>query len=211
MDYICYISRTKIDQLHQQVDSALIDDVKEQFSTELSRVGELGIFPPKFLGFKGGLTYGRKNTIQLERKVKTAYVEKLRDVIMAIYADHGDIPDIGEAVAVGDLNTIFYYYDGLFSAEPFPFGAPITASTIVQIKSKTESFTLSLDCSLRFFSEASDTDLIHSGNSYFFRGGAVVRMAGVFIFLSREKGNLFGSPLYLKLSAQNSIMTRDAL
>lgn len=203
MDYICYISRTKVDSLHGQFDPVRSSDVTEQVISEQSGVRDLrmGLSLGHIVSlFNGGLTYGRKNVIQRERKVKIAYVEKLRDVLLTIAVDHGDVPDIREAISSGQGGT-YYFYDGLFRIER-PVENP-TSADIVTLRSSFGSRNLLLDCSLRFFSEGPEPDgtfLLHSGNYRFFGGQLQMRMSTVFALLGVQGTDVVGTPLYLQLS-----------
>jgi hypothetical protein len=211
VDYICYLSRPKVDQLHEQIESSVYSDMKERLTTELSRAGHLGAFNSalQVLGpLNAGITYGRKDTIQFERKLKVAYVDKLREVLLAIYSDHGDIPDITSIDLEHPPETIYYYYEGDFRCSPL---TRINPSSIAQLVSKQDGLSIELDCSLRYFSESSSGTVVHSGNRMFFDGTVIVRLAGVFLLLGIESSRILGSPLYLKLVAPKDRILRDIL
>ena len=200
MDYICYISRNKVDQLHALLEPNRISDVTEQITRENTRDtgfgGGLSIAKISDL-FKAGITYGRKDVLQIERKVKVAYTEKLRDVLLAIAADHGDVPELSAVPAGGD-SGVYYYYSGSFRVKPFT--QPVDDGSIATITSKGAGFSLTLDCSLRYFSEYSGGHLFHSGNDMFFRGVISLHLSGVLILLDRQGTKIYASPLYLELS-----------
>lgn len=206
VDYICYISRTKVDSLHAQLDPERSSEFTEQVISEQSGVRDLrmGLSLGNILSlFNGGLTYGRKNVIQRERTVKLAYIDKLRDVLLTIAADHGDVPDIREAISSGQSGT-YYFYDGPFRIE-IPVENP-TSADIVTLRSSFCGRTLLLDCSLRFFSEGPEPDgtfLLHSGNYRFFAGQLQMRMSTVFALLGVQGTDVVGTPLYLQLSSAN--------
>lgn len=211
VDYICYISRSKVDQLHQQLEPEQYTDVTEQLTTEVSRSAELQASVP--LGpianlFKGGASYGRRNVIQVERKVKTAYVEKLRDVLLAIAVDHGDIPDLRTAdLKKSPLDSVYYFYEGAFRV---PGGLNEAAMPeIVTLRSTFGLRTLLVDCSLRYFSENPDPDgplRLHSGNYAFFTRGLKVTMSGVLVVTGVRGREVSGSPLYLQLSSAGDVL-----
>jgi hypothetical protein len=212
VDYICYISRNKVDQLHAQLEPRQVSDIKEQVTSERASTAELnaGLSIANILNlFKGGITYGRKNVIQIERKVKVAYIEKLQDILLAIAADHGDIPDLNAARSSGPLKGIYYYYSGLFHAKPLSDSKdPATVATIYSV---TENFTLTLDCSLRYFSENTNGFLIHSGNQMFFQGIIELHLGGVMILLGQQNDEIFGTPLYLQLTVPGGDQAHLAL
>ena len=201
MDYLCYISRTKVDSLFSQLDSEQYSDALQHISSEQTRAVSLGSKLGKAIGVvQGDLTFGRKDTIQLERKVKTAYVAKLRSVLLAIAADHGEIPDIEDLLlgrAVGD--QIHYDGEGKFGVAHTKI--VLAESDVVELTAKENGSTLHLSCSFRFFSEGHEGGyLIHSGNNLFFQGIIKVQLGGVFILLDRQGNDIYGTPLYLKLS-----------
>lgn len=204
MDYICYLSRSKVDSLHAQLAPELYDEVVEQVMSE--RAGNGNVRAGLSVGgivslFNGGITYGRKNVIQRERKVKAAYVHKLREVLLNIAAEHGDIPDVVDAVASGSLDSIFYFHSG-----PFRVTTPVsnpTVADVVTLRSGFGEHSLLLDCSLRYFSEgpeADDSFLLHSGNRRFFTSGMSLVLSGAFVLLAHREREIVGTPLYLQLS-----------
>ncbi|GAA1554110.1 hypothetical protein GCM10009789_04440 [Kribbella sancticallisti] len=211
MDYICYISRSKVDSLHAQLQPEQYSDITEQLTNEVSKSGELQAGVP--LGplanlFKGGASYGRRNVIQVERKVKTAYVEKLRDVLLAIATDHGDIPDLRDAdLSEQPLRSVYYFYEGAFRV----VGAVTETAMpeVVTLRSSLGRRKLLVDCSLRYFSENPDPTgpiRLHSGNYAFFTRGLKVRMSGVLVVSGVQGREVSGSPLYLQLSSAGDVV-----
>lgn len=209
MDYICYISRSKVDGLYGQICPDALGEVTEQVVTEQARTGELqtGLSLWNVISlFKGGITYGRKSVIQRERKVKAAYVEKLREVLINIAADHGDVPDIEEVVTSGRQDSVYCFHRGSFRVET-PVSDP-QVGDIVTLQCPVGDRTLYLDCSLRYFSEGPEPDgsfLLHSGNHRFFTANMSLTLQGVFVLLQVEGEKIFGTPLYLQLSAASGI------
>jgi hypothetical protein len=199
VEYICYISRSKIDALHEQVQSQQFGDTLEKVTTETSRTAEVkgGLALAKvFQPFTAGVTYGRKNTIQLERKVKTAYLEKLNDILLEI--QHAEeIRELDRMAALDDAPGLYWYFEGDFTCVDVP--DPVTADSVATLAAPGPGFELRLDCSMRHFSESSDTHPIHSGNHWFFSGAQAMRMAGVFVLLGRDGDRVIGTPLYLLL------------
>lgn len=204
MDYICYLSRSKTDSLHAQLVPELHDEIVEQVMTERAGTGDVraGLSVGGIVSlFNGGITYGRKNVVQRERKIKAAYVHKLREVLLDIAAEHGDIPDVREAMAEGSPESVFYFYSGPFRVTT-PVSNPTTAD-VVTLRSDFDGHSLLLDCSLRYFSEgpeADDSFLLHSGNRRFFTSGTTLTLEGAFVLLGRQGRDVIGTPLYLQLS-----------
>ncbi|MFI5894677.1 hypothetical protein ACIA5D_31705 [Actinoplanes sp. NPDC051513] len=199
MEYICYISRAKIDSLHEQVQSQQFGDTLEKVTTETSRTAEVkgGLALAKVLQpFTAGVTYGRKDTIQLERKVKTAYLEKLNEILLEIQHKE-EIRELDSLAAIDDAPSLYWYYEGDFTCVDLP--APVTGESVATLASRGTDFELRLDCSMRHFSESSDAHPIHSGNRWFFSGGQTMRLGGVFVLLGREGDQVIGTPLYLLL------------
>ena len=86
MDYFCYISRSKVDQLYQNISRDVDEWIEKQttehdFGPDLG--GELSIAGILKL-FKGDITYDRKGIIQKEKKIKVQYRDKLYKVLMTI-------------------------------------------------------------------------------------------------------------------------------
>jgi hypothetical protein len=201
VDYLCYISRSKVDSLSAELSPVEYSDVTEQLTSENTRGGSLSAKLGKAAAVvEGGLTFGRKDTIQLERKVKTTYVAKLREVLLAIAADHDQIPDIEDLLRGGDVgDQIYYYVEARFTVA----GSPrlLAEADVVELLAEVAGKRLHLSCSFRYFSEAyGDQYLIHSGNELFFRGVVGLRLGGVFILLDRQGDDIYGTPLYLKLT-----------
>ncbi|MEV6110612.1 hypothetical protein AB0M28_38820 [Streptomyces sp. NPDC051940] len=209
LDYICYISRSKVDGLHAQLHPEQDGEITEQVVTERSNSGDLqaGLSLGQIVSlFKGGITYGRRNVIQRERKIKTAYTEKLREVLLAIAADHGNVPDIRDTLPAHGFDSVYYFYEGAFRVQS-PVSSP-TVADVVTLRSTTGDRTVHFDCSLRYFSEGPEADgqfLLHSGNHRFFTGGLSLTLSGVFVLLGAEGDDIFGTPLYLQLSASGMV------
>jgi len=202
VEYFCYISRSKIDQLFQDV-SPDVDRWVERESKE-SRT-ESKVDAGLSLGsiiklFGGGITYGRKGVIQREKEIKVRYRDKLRAVLVGL-AKKAPIPSFETGAERSIFDSPYYVYKGDFTvSSPVPSGTP--SETVVTLESHIRSYTLLLDCSLRFFSEGNepdDTFHIHSGNARFFSGSMDLALETVFMFLRRDGTNVYGTPLYLKL------------
>jgi hypothetical protein len=206
MDYFCYISRTKIDQLYGSNVPQKFDEYTEQRTTEQDIDGnvEAGLSIGNIINlFKGGITYGRKGVIQREMKVKIEYVEKLRQVMLAIAKDR-PIPSLTESIRLSKFNSLYYHYQGAFRIEEALTEAQV--DKVITLRSTVLSRTLLLDCSLRFFSEGNQPDgmfPIHSANMRFFAGDIDLQLETVFLQLNQKAKKIFGTPLFLKLSTDD--------
>lgn len=80
LDYFCYVSRNKVDQLYAQLDPEVDYDLTETRTKEHTVTADAhadwSILHVVKL-FKAGGTYGRKGVIQREAKVKQTYMSKL--------------------------------------------------------------------------------------------------------------------------------------
>lgn len=210
VEYFCYISRSKVDQLFHALAPRDADEWTEHSTNERAFGGNLSAdlnLARIFSLFKGGATYGRKGVIQREQKLKIEYVEKLRRVLLAIAAQ-SPIPSLTQAVRTGDFESLYYHHDGVFRVES-PVSAP-NAASVVAIQTEIEGTVLLLDCGLRFFSEGplpDGTFVLNSSNARFFSGGLALSMSTVFLVLEANPKRVVGSPLFLKLSLQRSDRT----
>lgn len=210
MEYFCYISRSKVDQLFQSISPNAVDEWKEQQVTEqdIGINAEAGLSVTNILNlFKGGITYGRKGTIQREKQVKIHYVEKLRQILLAIARDN-PIPDLSTSIASKKLDTLYYHHAGEFKVvKPLEDRYNIKSDEVITIQTRVSSRKLLLDCSLRFFSEGNEPDgrfFLHSGNIRFFQKAIPLQLETVFILLGQDGKKLIGTPLYLKITADAS-------
>lgn len=206
MDYFCYISRSKVDQLHSTV-SIDPDQYTEVLTTEKDLRADVsgGLTISAIVNlFKGGITYGRKGVIQREQQVKTSYVEKLRRVLLAICRD-APLPSFTTAIS-SPTDSVYFRHQGKFRIVS-PLHHKPSSEEIVSIKATVGGHTLFLDCSLRYFSEGNEPDgtfQLHSGNDRFFAGQINLFLDTVFILLDHKENDYFGTPLYLKLSVDQS-------
>src|SRR5690348_15031130 len=117
MDYICYVSRQKVDHLYDQIEPAELAAGLSYLSNTYD--GHNGKIPPAAaFALNHGLTYGRPKALQLERKVKAKYVEKLRDVLTSLYANESEIIDFRSAIDSGSRKSIYYFHEGAFRCTP---------------------------------------------------------------------------------------------
>ncbi len=203
MEYFCYLSRAKIDQLFYGISND-VDQWTEKELTERSfgssADADFSIASIVKL-FKGGITYGRKGVIQREKTIKLHYCDKLRKVLAAI-AKEGPIPSLRRCFEDSSYKSTYYRYKGRFTIDS-PIENKVDSDTIVTLRSKSQSYSLFLDCSLRYFSEGNEADgtfLLHSGNIRFFEGKIGMTLETVFLLLDRQELNLYGTPLFLKLN-----------
>ncbi|ONI75244.1 hypothetical protein ALI144C_41675 [Actinosynnema sp. ALI-1.44] len=199
IEYFCYVSRNKIDQLYQQVDPEAEYEVTELAKQETDRKSDWKVGQVLKL-FSSGRSYGKKDVLQRERKVKQTYLEKLERVMLAL-ASETAIP------AASDLDrwdaglSAYYHHSGVFR-----FGqgiADLSTSAVVTLKSSIGQRPLLLDCSLRNFSEGPQADgsfQLTSANNRFFSEGMPLTMTTVFLLLEAGQSRVVGSPLFLKLS-----------
>lgn len=210
MDYFCYISRSKVDQLYSSLVPEAADEWTEQQSTEQRLDSNIGadLNVAKIVSlFKGEVSYGRKGVIQQERKIKLQYTEKLRRVLLAT-ANKSPIPALTQALRTGRFGSVYYYHQGNFSVGQPLEKSTSDADTVVTIQTKVDGTTLLLDCSLRFFSEGNEPGgrfVLHSSNSRFFAGKISLQMDTVFLLLHRQPEEVVGTPLYLKLAYTKGI------
>jgi hypothetical protein len=202
VDYFCYISRTKVDQLYESVDPDAVDewterqsrqrnlDAKASAGLSLAGIAEL---------FRGEVGYGSQVASEREQKVRVKVVKKLGVVLTAIAAERGEIPALAECLRT-DTFPLYIHHLGAFRVTE-PVRDP-TLNQVVTLRSEIGGESLLLDCSLRFFSETDDSGKlwVHSGNHHFFEGVLPMTLETVFVFLHRQAGEVFGSPLYLRLT-----------
>lgn len=202
MDYICYISRSKVDQLYAQVDPLDAGDVVSTSTTTstFKASGDAGT-PTLFSFLKAGLSYGRSNVLQTERKAKRLYTEKLAKLLDHLQG-RNEILLFEQLLETECASTNYFSYVGDFKVTtPLKEGGALSAQ-VVTIESEFEGGKLFLDCSLRNFSDGNAQDgefRLHSGNSSFFLGKLPLRFETVAILLSADKDVLYATPLYLVL------------
>lgn len=205
MDYFCYISRAKVDQLLENIESRQTDAWRESTSSGRKYEGKLegGLSVSSILNlFRGGISYGREGVVQIEREVKRHYLEKLQLIIEALVANEeiSVLPvDINEVLG---SQTLYFHYTGQFVCKKFDENN-IGNQNLVTISSTLQaSVDLLLDCSLRYFSESNSPDgkfQIHSANERFFKGDIPLTLETIFLYLHHDETRIFGTPLFLKL------------
>ena len=206
--YFCYISRAKVDQLFENVAPVVADLWTDQSTSDdipiLETRRDWDVAQILTL-FKTGPTYGRRGVIQREQKLKRHYVEKLRKILVAI-TEETPIPSLQKCLAEGNLRNLYYHYTGSFTVAT-PISHTSSSTTVISLVSKLDKGTLVLDCSLRFFSDGNEPDetfQVHSANYRFFEHKLPLTFESVFILLNRSDQEIFGTPLYLRLSPELS-------
>jgi hypothetical protein len=202
--YFCYISRAKVDQLFSNLAPVVEDEWTEQSTSEdipiLETQTDWDVAQIVTL-FKTGPTYGCKGVIQREQKLKRHYVEKLRRILVAI-TEEAPIPSLQKCLAEGNLRNLYYHYTGSFTVDT-PISHTSPSTTVISLVSQLDKGTLVLDCSLRFFSDGNQPDetfQVHSANYRFFEHKLPLTFESIFILLNRSDQEIFGTPLYLRLS-----------
>jgi hypothetical protein len=205
IEYFCYISRNKVDQLYERLDTEALYEITELRSKETSSSADAQVnwnILHIISLFRIGGSYGRKGVIQREAKVKRSYVAKLDDVCMAIARES----EIRPAMAVGDdtVGGWFHHTSRFRVAEPV---ANPTADAVITLVAGLGNRKLLLDCSLRNFSEGALPDgsfSLNSANARFFSGDLAMTMKSLFLLLDADQDRVIGSPLFLKLVLDDS-------
>jgi hypothetical protein len=203
LDYFCYISRNKVDQLYEQIDPEAAYEITETKMRERSVSAEAGLswgIPHLLSLFRTGGTYGRRGVIQREAKVKETYIQKLK-VVLSELARDTPIPPLTDLPGPDESKSGYRHFHGEFRLDG-PVANP-RVDTVVTLGSAQGARELLLDCSLRNFSEGPMPDgtfTLNSANARFFQGDVTLSMTTVFIVLELRPEKVVGSPLFLKLS-----------
>ena len=202
VEYFCYISRAKIDQLYEQIDSEAAHEITETRSRESAVKGNVTVdwgIPHVLKLFKTGASYGRTGRIQREAKIKRTYLGKLERVLVSI-TEAEPIPDAGRIGHPSARDARFFHHEGELAVE-----RPLAdqSDTVVTLIGNLAGRPLLLDCSLRNFSEAVGPDgkpQVNSANHRFFTESMRLPMTTVFLLLEATTERVIGTPLFLKLS-----------
>jgi hypothetical protein len=201
LQYMCYLSRSKVDLLYQQIYPSG-DEVRTETMVQTAKASATaaGWLPMAWAVLTGGLTFGRANTIQTERIVKRQYYEKLQMVLAAIKEQNG-IPlmeDIGKSP-----HSIYFAFSGDFRiGTPLDLDKAVPSNKIVTIESRSANRLIQLDCTLQYFSDGNDSDgsfHFHSGNAAFFSGAISLRLETVAVLLADDGTTMRATPLFLAL------------
>lgn len=200
MDYYCYISQTKVDQLIAELGERNPIEWIEDATKKSDKQASGGL--SKLLAlFNANLSYGRSDVLQTKVKLKMSYVSKLKTVLNKL------APEVTELETLLDVNfepgKMYLYRDEFVVSEID------REQLMARLETVGNNRKLVLHCSLEFFSESPVKEGIvkfHSTNYAFFEHQLPITFETLFLFLSQKGENLFGSPLYLKLSSQKDLL-----
>jgi hypothetical protein len=191
MDYYCYISQNKVDQLYDSLTTAATQDWTQTEDRSTSKGGSIGsgdLLP----WLNAELSYGRKDTFRRSVKLKETYVHKLRRVLLHIRPDL--VPF--EWRSVRSRHITFYHHSATFRAH-VPQG-----STVAELQTSEKHQALLLHCSMKYFSDHPGDETLHitSSNYAFFNGDLSLEIDTVFFLLHQDHARFVGSPLFIKLA-----------
>lgn len=198
IEYFCYVSRNKVDQLYQQIDPQADYEVTELAKEETDRKSDWKVGQVLTL-FSAGRSYGKKSVLQREAKVKRTYLEKLERVLHALTEDT-PIPPATDLDRWDADRVAYYHHTGRFRVAQHDFD--LRTDAVVTLTTSVGNRQLLLDCSLRNFSEGPMPDgrfALNSANERFFRRDLELTMTTVFLALEVGQLRVVGSPLFLKL------------
>lgn len=205
IEYFCYVSRNKIDQLYQQLDPQADCEVTELAKQETDRKSDWKVGQVLTL-FSVGRSYGKSSVLQREMKVKRTYLEKLERVMLALAGD-APIPPVTDLHRWDMDLAAYYHYTGSFRVVATQQELDLRTDAVVTLSSSIGDCQLLLDCSLRNFSEGPLPDgrfAVNSANERFFRRDLALTMTTVFLLLEVNQARVVGSPLFLKLALPTS-------
>ena len=202
MEYFCYISQNKVDQLIEQIDDYTADTVTEEKITEKHRSVNPGL-KNIFLLLNLGIVFGKKDRISVSKVKKETIVQKLKRVIYYISSNQ-IIPDLKDCVEnKKSFTSIYYTYFGTFKVSTHNNSFAYLESLM------SDSWYLKLACSMKYFSDMGvDSDgnySPHSGNIMFFDGTISPVFRTIFILQDVKENVLFGTPLFLSLQPIDSL------
>jgi hypothetical protein len=207
IEYFCYVSRNKVDQLYEQLNPEADYELTELRKKETSLTADAhmnwGIGHLLSL-FRVGGTYGKKGMIQRELKIKQSYMTKLEAVSLALAKQTPILP--AEEIPQGSSTSSgWFHHSGLFRVETAVSNPRVDA--VVTLTTALPNRLLLLDCSLRNFSEgpmADGTFTLSSANARFFLGDAALPMTTIFLLIESTAGRVVGSPLFLKITVDSA-------
>ena len=198
LDYFCYVSRNKVDQLYEQINSEAAFEITESKTRETSANAEAKLswgIPHILSLFRIGGTYGRKEIIQREAKLKETYIGKL-EMVLAALAKEAPIPPLAGVPTDDEPTSAYRHFHGSFRLDR-PVADP-RVDTVITLCSEAGTQEVLLDCSLRNFRESPMPDgtfMLNSANARFFSTDLALSMTTVFIVLELRPGRVIGSPL----------------
>jgi hypothetical protein len=207
IEYFCYVSRNKVDQLYEQLNPEADYELTElrQNETSLSADAHMDWGIGQLLSlFRIGGTYGKKGMIQRELKIKQSYMTKLEMVSLAL-AKQAPILPATEISQDPSTSSGWFHHSGLFRVETSVSNPRVDA--IVTLTTPLQDRLLLLDCSLRNFSEgplADGTFVLSSANARFFLADTTLAMTTMFLLIESSATRVVGSPLFLKITVDSA-------
>ncbi|MCP4566442.1 MAG: hypothetical protein GY841_02545 [FCB group bacterium] len=200
MEYYCYISQTKVDQLLAELGEKNPIDWIEDTTKKSDKHASGGL--SKLLAIFGAdLSYGRSDVFQTKVTLKLDYVNKLKTVLKRLS------PEVIELESISGVDFEpgkMYLYRNEFIVTKTD-----NDHLIAHLEAEDDNRKLVLHSSLKFFSESPVKDgavRLHSTNYAFFTDQLPVTFETVFLFLSLKGAHVIGSPLYLKLSSRQDLL-----
>lgn len=196
MDYFCYISRNKVDQLLATVEAHEVVEIIETGTAMRSNSKSAGIAGLVSV-ISADLNYGRSDTFQTNRKLKVSYAQKLKKVLRSVQPNLQMFEWRLEPTARSA--PAFFFYRGDFVVDTLDDDA-----LIATLCAGGNNATLKLDCSLHYFSDEpvrGNRPFITSTNYRFFKERMPLTLESVFYLTGSTGDTFFGTPLYLKLTA----------
>jgi hypothetical protein len=203
LQYFCYLSRNKVDQLYEQIDpesSYEITELREKETTLTADAHADWTILHVVSLFRVGGTYGRRGRVQREAKVKQNYMTKLQAVCLAL-AKEAPIPPISTSAGDQLVQSSWFHHCGEFRVVEAVENP--RSDAVVTLSADLGPKPLLLDCSLRNFSEGSLPDgsfVLNSANARFFKSDVALTMTTIFLLIELSSSRVVGSPLFLKLS-----------
>jgi hypothetical protein len=200
MDYYCYISHTKVDQLIAEIGEKNPIEVSEEEIKKKDKSASGGLSQLLAL-FNANLSYGRSDVLQTKATLKVSYSSKLKTVLNKL------APEVVELKTLSNQDMItggVYLYRNDFVVKEID-----SAQLMTSLEAKEAYKSLVLHCSLQFFSESpvvNGVPRFHSSNYAFFEKRLPVTFETVFFLIAQKGAITFGSPLYLKLSARMNLI-----
>lgn len=195
MEYFCYISESKVNSLLQQIDDHVIDSVNEETLIEKTKSANPSLGEILRL-FSIGISFGKKDRVVISKAKSEALVQKLRRVISFLALKHNLTDLHGALTTLNRLDDLFYSFTGKFNVVKYDENYAHLQSNI------TESISLLLICSLKYFSDVGVRDgnyTPHSGNYMFFSGRINPTFKTVVVIQDYRERQIIGSPLFLAL------------
>lgn len=200
MDYFCYISQNKVDQLLGSFEKGEQLEWSEQVGENRERQGKLGLENVLSI-LNADISYGRSDMFQRNEKLKRTYVQKLKTLLRHLTPS---IDLFQWREPAGYHSPIHYFLRASFKVKDLD-----EMNLIAILESQSGPYKLILDCSLKYFSDEPVSDnrvRVTSTNYRFFQAKVPVTFETVFLLLHTSEGVFYGSPLFLKLSSQDGLV-----